>query len=60
MSPQSVTEVNPRRLCTIALDPELKKNLRRIAVIRNSSLHAELNKACRQYVMEYIRTEGGK
>jgi hypothetical protein len=58
---ESVTEPSrTRRLSTIALNPDLKQNLRRIALIRNSSLSAELNKACRQYVMEYIRAEETK
>lgn len=57
---QSVTERPLQTVaCTVALNPDLKKNLRRIAVIRGTSLSVELNRACRQYILGYIREEKG-
>ncbi|MGA9153876.1 MAG: hypothetical protein WBZ36_25125 [Candidatus Nitrosopolaris sp.] len=41
------------RASTVLIDVNLKKDLRYIALSKNSNFSAEVSEACRRYVLEY-------
>jgi hypothetical protein len=43
----------PQYRSTVLIDLDLKKDLRYIALSKNSNFSAEVSEACRRYVLEY-------
>ena len=51
---KDVIEKSSRRISTVVLDCDIRKDLRRLAIAQNTSLSALINRASEEYIRAYL------